>query len=215
MPYRTTPFINEGFYHIYNRGVEKRQIFMEDSDYQRFLRIIYYYQFSGPKPRFSTHKRFKNKDFSSNPKIVEIICYCLMSNHFHLLLKQLKDNGIQEFLSKITNSYTKYFNTKYKRVGPLVQGQFKAVPVETNEQLAHLSRYIHLNPFVAGITKDWGQFQYSSISEFIGNAMFPICVSEYITSLFPNQAKYKSFITDHQSYALELSKIQHLLIDED
>lgn len=215
MPYRITPLVNDSFYHIYNRGVEKRKIFMEDKDYQRFLQTIYYYQFSGPKPRFSTHKRFKIKDFDKSPKIVEIVCYCLMPNHFHLLLKQLKNNGIQEFLSKITNSYTKYFNTKNKRVGSLMQGQFKAVSVETDEQLVHLSRYIHLNPFVAEITKDWENFPYSSIREFTRNAIFSICVTDTILNFFTSLAKYKSFIADHQAYALELSKIQHLLIDED
>lgn len=188
---------------------------MEDKDYQRFLQTIYYYQFNGPKPRFSTHKRFRIKDFDKNPKIIEIICYCLMPNHFHLLLKQLKQNGIQEFLSKITNSYTKYFNTKYKRVGSLMQGQFKAVSVETDEQLIHLSRYIHLNPFVAEITKDWENFPYSSIQEFTGNVVFPICETTPIMSLFNNPDKYKNFIADHQTYALELSKIQHFLIDAD
>lgn len=187
---------------------------MEDRDYQRFLYTIFYYQFSGPKPRFSTYKRFKNKDFDKNPKIVEIVCYCLMPNHFHLLIKQLKDNGTQEFLSKITNSYTKYFNTKYRRVGPLLQGPFKAVLIETDEQLVHLSRYIHLNPFVAKITKDWKGFPYSSIQEFLGGATFPICVTKHILDFFHNETKYHSFIADHQDYALELSRIQHLLIDE-
>ncbi|MFH1833289.1 MAG: transposase [Candidatus Levyibacteriota bacterium] len=188
---------------------------MKDRDYQRFLQTLYYYQFSGPKARFSTHKKFKNKNFDKNPKIVEIICYCLMPNHFHLLLKQLKDNGIQEFLSKVANSYAKYFNTKYKRVGPLLQGQFKAVTVETDEQLVHLSRYIHLNPFTAEITKDWENFPYSSIQEFIEDTTSKICAIEQILNLFTNQAGYRSFISDNQSYALELSKIQHLLIDEE
>lgn len=213
MPCRFTPLVNESFYHIYNRGVEKRQIFMEDADYQRFLQTLNYYQFQGPKPRFSTHHRFKIKDFSKNPKIVEIICYCLMPNHFHLLLKQLKDNGIQEFLAKIANSYVKYFNTKYHRVGPLLQGQYKAIFVETDEQLVHLSRYIHLNPYVAEITKDWPSFPYSSAPEFLGVATFPICVTNHILNLFPNQAKYQSFIADYESYALELNQIKHLLID--
>lgn len=188
---------------------------MEDKDYQRFIQTLYYYQFSGPKPRFSTHKRFKVKDFDKNPKIVEIVCYCLMPNHFHLLLKQARNGGIQEFLSKVTNSYTKYFNTKYKRVGSLLQGQFKAVFVETDEQLVHLSRYIHLNPFVAEITKDWENFPYSSFMEFTGNAVFPFCTTDHILGFFNTPSKYKAFISAHEAYALELSKIQHLLIDED
>lgn len=187
---------------------------MEDEDYRRFFQTIHYYQFSGPKPRFSTHRRFRVKDFNKNPKIVEVVCYCLMPNHFHLLLKQVKDHGVHEFLSKITNSYTKYFNTKYKRVGSLLQGQFKAVSIESDEQLVHLSRYIHLNPFVAEITKDWENFSYSSIQEFTGNVTFPICVTEHILNFFNTWDKYQKFIADHQAYALELSKIQHLLIED-
>lgn len=214
MPYRTIPFTNNGFYHVYNRGVEKRQIFMHERDYERFIQTLYYYQFSGPKPRFSTHKRFRSKDFYKNPKIVEIICYCLMPNHFHLLLKQVRDNGIQEFLSKLINSYTKYFNTKHRRVGPLLQGQFKAVSINSDEQLLHLSRYIHLNPFVAEITKDWQKFPYSSIKEFMDNKA-SLCAIDYVLNFFKNSDKYKEFISDQEDYALQLARIQHLLIDID
>lgn len=213
VPYRVTPFVNDSFYHVYNRGVEKRQTFLIERDYQRFLQTLYYYQFSGPKPRFSNRLRFKNKDFDRNPKIVEIVCYCLMPNHFHLLLRQNKDHGIQEFISKLVNSYTKYFNTKHKRIGALFQGQFKAVPIETDEQLIHLSRYIHLNPFVAEITSDWKNFSYSSIQEFIGTTANPFCETRYILDFFSKSNSYGSFISDHQSYALELGKIQHQLID--
>lgn len=214
MPYRITPFVNDNFYHIYNRGVEKRQVFMIDRDYERFIQTLYYYQFSGPKPRFSTRGRFRSNTFNKNPKIVEIICYCLMPNHFHLLLKQLGDNGIQEFLSKVINSYTKYFNTKHKRVGPLFQGQFKAVAIESDEQLLHLSRYIHLNPFVAEITKDWQNYPYSSITEFISNETSMCSINE-ILAFFKNPEKYKSFVSDQEDYGLQLARIQHLLIDID
>src|SRR3989344_7863223 len=167
MPYRITPFETAGFYHIYNRGVEKRQIFLTERDYERFLQTLYYYQFSGPKPKFSNKYRFKNKEFDKNPKIVDLLAFCLMPNHFHLLIKQLGDGGTQEFLSKIANSYTKYFNTKHKRVGPLFQGQFKAVLIESDEQLIHVSRYIHLNPFVSELVSDLTIFPYSSYKYFL------------------------------------------------
>ena len=214
MPYRTTPFVNNSFYHIYNRGVEKRQIFLDERDYERFIQTLFYYQFNGPKPRFSTHKRFRVKDFSKHPKIIEIVCYCLMPNHFHFLLKQNQENGIHEFLSKVINSYTKYFNTRYRRVGPLFQGQFKAVSVETDDQLLHLSRYIHLNPFVAEITKDWQNFPYSSVKEFIAGEP-SLCSTEHILNFFKNPDKYTEFISNQKDYALQLARIQHLLIDID
>lgn len=215
MPYRVTPFVNDNFYHVFNRGVEKRKIFISDQDYQRFIQTLYYYQFEGPKPRFSNHNRFKIKDFSNNPKIVEIICYCLMPNHFHLLLKQVKEKGIQEFLSKVSNSYTKYFNTKNNRVGPLFQGQFKAVAVESDEQLLHLSRYIHLNPYVSELTKDWENFPFSSFAEFTSSSNNSICVKEYILDFYKNPKDYKNFVKDYASYAKDLEKIKHLLINDD
>lgn len=214
MPYRLTPFINENYYHIFNRGVEKRKIFLNDEDYQHFLQTLYYYQFSGPKPRFSTHKRFRSQNFNKNPKIIEIICYCLMPNHFHLLIKQTKTNGTQEFVRKLSNSYTKYFNTKHQRVGHLFQGTFKAVPVETDEQLIHVSRYIHLNPYVSGLTKDLETFPYSSYKDFVQETKNGLCNPELILNLFKNTKNYKEFVKDQQGYASELERIKHLIIDD-
>lgn len=213
MPYRQIAFVNHNFYHIFNRGVEKRFIFLSNDDYERFFQTIYYYQFSGPKPRFSTHRRFRFKDFYKNPKIVEVICYCFMPNHFHLLIRQVKDGGIVEFMSKILNSYTKYFNTRHKRIGSLFQGQFKAVAIDSDEQLLHVSRYIHLNPFVAELTKNLDNFSYSSYQEFIEPINNGICVKEPILDFFSTPLNYKKFTNDQEDYALKLKNIEHLLID--
>ena len=162
MPYRDTPFLNNNFYHIFNRGVEKRETFSSKRDYERFLQTVYYYQFGGPKPKFSTYTRFRLKNFNENPKIVEINCYCLMPNHFHLLVKQTRDSGIHEFMTKLLNSYTKYYNTKHDRVGHLFQGQFKAVNIKNEYQLLQVSRYIHLNPYVSDLTREYEAYPYSS-----------------------------------------------------
>ncbi len=215
MPYRITPLVNKNFYHVFNRGVEKRKVFSNDKDYQRFIDTLYYYQFSGPKPSFSQYRRFKNKSFESNTKIVEIVAYCLMPNHFHLLLKQLKDGGITEFVSKISNSYTKFFNTKHSRVGPLLQGQFKAVLVENDEQLTHLSRYIHINPYVAELVKDPAIYKYSSYSEYIGKTNRKLCFNETIMSFFKSPEEYKKFVGDHEDYALRIEQMKHLLIEDE
>lgn len=215
MPSRLYPFTTGYYYHVFNRGVEKRQIFINDSDYRRFLETVYYYQFNGPKPRLSTYKRFKIKDFENNPKIVEIICYCLMPNHFHLLIKQLEDDGIQKFISNVANSYTKYFNTKHTRVGHLFQGQTKSVFIESDEQLIHLSRYIHLNPYTSEITKDWSNFPYSSYQEFSPYRQTVLCNTDPILELFPSNEKYFEFIKDYEGYALDIAHFKHILIDED
>lgn len=213
MPYRVTPFINQSFYHIFNRGVNKQAIFLTDRNHQRFLETLQYYQFSGPKPRFSTHKRFKVKDFSNNPKIVEIICYCLMPNHFHILLRQLRDGGVSEFVSKVSNSYTKYLNTKHNRSGPLLQGEFKAVSIETDEQLLHVSRYIHLNPFVAQLVNKHADYKYSSYPTFTGLYNDNRCNPEPILEMIGGPEKYKDFVTGHEDYARELSQLKHLMHD--
>lgn len=215
MPYRLTPFINDSYYHLFNRGVEKRIIFSNEQDYQRFLKTLFYYQFSGPKPQFSTRDRFKNNAFRNNPKIIEIICYCLMPNHFHLLIKQLKDRGIQEFMQKVTNSYTKYYNTKHRRVGHLFQGAFKAVTVEKEEQLLHVSRYIHLNPYAAGITNHLENYIYSSYPHYIGLSEDKLCESKIVLDLFKNTSEYKEFVTVREDYARELEQIKHCLLDSE
>lgn len=216
MAYRTTPFANQNFYHIYNRGVEKRNIFSNDKDYQRFLQTLHYYQFTGPKPPFSRKDLLINKksDFSRNPKSVEIICYCLMPNHFHLLLRQVQEGGIQKFIQQALNSYTKYFNIKHDRIGPLLQGAFKAVSIETDEQLVHVSRYIHLNPFVANLTQDLKNFLYSSYPAYVGLADQSFCCTKPVLDFFKNPDGYKKFVADHSGYAKELGLIKHLLLND-
>lgn len=215
MPYRKTPLVNNEFYHIFNRGVAKLPIFLDRRDYIRFLDTIYYYQFQGPKPQFSQLKRFKDKTFDNNTKIIEIMCFCLMPNHFHFLLRQTQDNGITEFVSKVCNSYTKYFNTRHERIGPLLQGPFKAVRVETDEQLMHLSRYIHLNPVTSYLTKDIKDYPWSSYLNYIGASPGKICMKDFVLSFFknPKEKKYEQFVLDQVDYVKTLKFVEHQLLE--
>lgn len=214
MPSRIIPFVNDHFYHIYNRGNEKRPIFENQRDYQRFLKTLTYYQIKGPKPRFSKFPSLIVTKLDENIKLVEILAYCLMPNHFHLLLRQVRDKGVTEFLSNLSNSYTKYYNTKYNRVGHLFQGEFKAVIIESDEQLLHVSRYIHLNPVVSGIVKNLEQYKWSSYPEYINKNNQGFCVKEEILGHFKNPQDYQQFILDQVAYAQELESIKHQLIDE-
>lgn len=136
-----------------------------------------------------------------------------MPNHYHFLIKQLQDNGISEFISKISNSYTKFFNTKHNRVGPLLQGQFKAVRIEYDEQLIHVARYIHLNPVASFIIKDLKEYQWSSYPAYIGLQADKICTNGFILAMFKNKQKYEQFVLDHVDYSQSLEKIKHLLVD--
>lgn len=214
VPYRLVKFTNERFYHVFNRGVEKRKIFSTPEDHERFLQSIYYYQFDGPKPKLSTHKRFRLIEFDKNPKIVDIVCYCLMLNHFHLLIRQVKSGGACEFMRKLLNSYTKYYNTKHDRVGHLFQGTFKAVDIENDDQLLHLSRYIHLNPFASNLTENLDTYKYSSYPSYIGIVEDKIARSELILSFFASRKDYRKFVEDQKGYSRELERIKHLILEE-
>lgn len=214
MPGRIIPLINGELYHIYNRGSDKKDIFLQPRDYQRFQKTFYYYHFSDAKIRFSKFVKSELKTLKIDaPKLVEIICYCLMPNHFHFLLKQVSDKGISAFMSKISNSYTKYFNTKYKRVGPLLQGAFKSVLIETDEQLLHLSRYIHLNPIVSGLHKDLETYKWSSYSEYVtGNS--GVCSIDAILGYFSSNQSYDEFVKDQIAYGTSLEILKHKTIED-
>lgn len=215
MPSRKIPFTNGYIYHIYNRGCEKRRIFESRSDYLRFLKLLSYYQFEGPKPKLSY---FLNLDTQAhkpvlNKKIVEILVFCLMPNHFHLTLRQLEDGGITEFMSKISNGFTKYFNIKQDRVGPLFQGEFKSVLIQTDEQLLHLSRYIHLNPVASFIVQDPKDYEWSSYKEYIQNSE-GMCSKEEILAFFKLPKAYEQFVLDQKDYAQQLEIIKHQLLED-
>ncbi len=203
------PFITQCYYHIYNRGVEKRDIFLDRRDHLRFLETIDFYR-KFPQPmKLSDYRRgiIKYKKLEDQIELVRIFVYCLMPNHFHLLISQLTEGGITQFLRKLSDSYTRYFNTKYQRVGPLFQGSFKARLVETDEYLLQLSKYIHRNAFLlnrnAFLLKKWeGKEQiypYSSYNFYLTQEKHPFCDLELISSYFnknnPNLS-YQSFVEE-------------------
>src|SRR3972149_9420488 len=155
MPGRDIPLVTDEIYHVFNRGIPRQPIFLTKRDYERFMEILRYYLPVKPPIRYSKflrltieqRRQFFSPTHNDLPPAVTCIAYCLMPNHFHLLLRQEIDGGISKYLANISNSYTRYVNTKMKRQGPLPQGKFKAVRIENNEQLLHVARYIHLNPY--------------------------------------------------------------------
>lgn len=222
MSYRKVILATEQIYHVYNRGVEKRSIFLTRRDYLRFMDLINYYRFANCPIKYSYFKLLSNKAREEtlqnledvSQKLVEVLAFCLMPNHVHFLLKQLKDNGISKFMAKITNSFSHFFNIKQERVGHLFQGNFKAVRIESDEQLIHVSRYIHLNP-VASYIIDFDElenFEYSSYPEYM-NKKKGFCETQTVLSYFKNRQDYKRFIGDQADYARRLEAIKHLIID--
>lgn len=214
MPYRITPFVNGEFYHLYTRGVEKQNTFLNRKDYSHFVKALFYYHIQNPKPKFSTHRRTKVFPIDSSKRIAEIICYCLMPNHFHLLVKQLQDGGISELMRKLILSSTKYRNAKYNRQGSLFQVPFKAVHIETDEQLIHVSRYIHLNPLVSLLVKDLKFYPWSSYLDYIGIHDNLAVKKEEILNFFKSPQDYKKFVLDQADYGTTLEKLKHFTLDE-
>ncbi len=132
------------FYHIYNRGVDKRVIFLEDEDYRRFVRLLF---LSNGARSFELKEIEKKKlwEYERGEPLVDIISYCLMSNHFHLLVRERGEGGASQFMKKLQTGYVMYFNSKYDRSGSLFQGPFRARHVDSDTYLKHVSTYIHLN----------------------------------------------------------------------
>lgn len=221
---RKLSFVNEYVYHIYNRGVERRRIYTSDWEYKRFLMLLDYYRFKGKLLSFSEYLKLPNEirqlqyhqTALRNQPAIEIIAFCLLPNHFHLIIKQKADFGIVRSLSNISNSYAKYFNIKHKRVGPLFQGPFKAVLVETDEQLLHLSRYVHINPVISSLVKlpELGKYFWSSLPTYLGHASLPFISSQTVLSHFRSTEQYRKFLYDHIAYAKELNKVKHLTYEE-
>lgn len=219
---RKIVFENGYIYHIFNRGIERRSVFTNKRDFDRATNLIKFYKHKDIPIRFSQlllqPQELRNeilKNLYASEKIVEILCYCLMPNHFHFMLKQITRGGIARFISNITNAYTKYFNTKYQRVGPLFQGTFKAVLVESDEQLIHLSRYIHLNPVSSSLieSEKLKDYTYSSYFDYISSSG-DIVNREPVLSMFKNVKEYEQFVLNQADYARKLEKIKHLAFDE-
>lgn len=219
---RKVVFANEQIYHVFNRGVKRRPIFTVKRDFLRAQETLKYYRFADLPLRFSKFLNLTDnkkdkllKNLNRENVLVEIIAFCLMPNHFHFILKQKKDNGISKFISNFSNSYTKYFNTKQVRIGPLLQGLFKAVLVEDDEQLVHLSRYVHLNPVTSYLVKPEAleDYTWSSYPEYLGLVSEGISRTEEILGFFKSPKVYEKFVLDQVEYARELDRIKHLTME--
>lgn len=231
MPVKRPQLINGEFYHIYNRGVEKRTIFEEKPDYLRFIESLYEFN---DKNWVEIKAARRRKHMGVRPllkeKLVDICCYCLMPNHFHLLLKQLKEKGISLFMQKLASGYTCYFNLKYERVGSLFQGVFKARQIEKEEDLINLTTYIHLNSLEL-VEPNWSEerrirnvkeiikflefYKWSSYLDYIGRSNFPSVINKKnLERIIGNCQEYKKFILEWlKELTVNLPKIEELVIE--
>lgn len=186
------------FYHIYNRGTDKRVIYNNDSDYLRFINGLKYFNES-------------NKPGKSSDKFVDIISFCLMPNHFHLILRPAAENGITDFIRRLSTGYTMYFNKKYERKGVLFESKYKFKLIENEIYLLHLSRYVHLNP-LSLVKLQWKnegindiekandflkKYRWCSYSDYIGMDNFTgIADKSLLLNIVGGEKKYENFVKD-------------------
>lgn len=215
---RKEPLLTGFLYHICTKSIEGYKIFRTNEDYKRMLRIMRYYSYEKPPLKFSAYQRMEKRrrdeifqKFTNKECLIEIIAYCIMPTHIHLILSQMKENGISLYMKNLLNSYTRYFNIKYKRKGPLWQGRFKSVLIETDEQLLHLTRYIHLNPTSDNLVKNPEEWLYSSYNEYLGNDKESLCNFSKYLDIDINS--YKIFVETRKDYQRKLSEIKHLLLE--
>lgn len=211
-----------GYYHLYNRGVEKRLIFMDEMDYSVFLSCLSIYlspaddlQGSSLQERVSPSKVPKNY-FGD----IKLLAYCLMPNHFHLMVKQESDHGIDHFMRSISTKYVRYFNSKYNRIGPLFQGIYKAVRVQNEYQFVYLTKYIHRNPITSTCKDDpcrLEEYRYSSYGNYLKKFKQSWLDTDEILGLFGSVNKrtcyrnYKDFVEETSDF--DFSFIKEVVLD--
>ncbi len=209
---RNISFANGEFYHVYNRGVDKRVVFSDKSDMDRFVQSME--EFNVIEPIGSIYENSFKKNKLGNPtsklaekeeKLVNFIAFCVNPNHYHFLLEQLVDGGVSMFMKRLGGGYTKYFNEKNKRTGVLFQGKYKATHIDSNEYLLHVSAYVNLNDRVHQLgnptsklvksQSSWGEYMRESKSNF--------CSKNIILEQFKNIKEYQRFAESSLENILE------------
>ena len=195
---RKTKFDNGQFYHIFNRGVDKREIFSDQDDWRRFFQSMC--EFNTLNPIGSIYEKTLGGRASKNlkkpkkeKKLVNFVCYCLNPNHYHFILEQVSDRGIEKFIHRLATGYTRYFNDRHKRSGVLFQGKFKAVHIKTNEYLLHLSAYVNLNYKVHNLGGSASKRVMSSWDEYVGKNKNGFCKKDMVFGQLRSKDEYKEY----------------------
>jgi len=224
MSTRRIQFFNDEYYHAFNRGVDKRGIFMEVKDYNRFLLsmnllndtndglMIEWRDYKKSNPKKSVND-FLKVPFRKRKPLVDIIAYCLNPNHYHFILKQVADKGIERFMHKIGTSHTKYFNKKNKRSGSLFQGVFKSVHIDSNEYLIYLSAYVNKNNFIHKYNKN-DNWPYSSLHAYLEERKDKLVNKDIILGQFKNIKEYQKFLEDNALYMKGKKEMEKYLIED-
>lgn len=200
-------------YHIYNRAVNKQIIFHDINDYSRFIFLILYFQSPLNFPQIGRHitRYVKSRAFDIakeeiiKNRTVELVAFCIMPNHFHLIVKETEEKGLATYMQRVLTAYSKYYNAKYGKTGHVFQGPYQAVRVEDDRQLLHLSAYIHRNP--REISKWFNKedkYEWSSYQDFVKeNRWEELLAVDIIKGQFKDGKKYQDFVTTSLSKILD------------
>jgi len=212
------PFAEGEYYHIYNRGVEKRSITMDWKDSERFLQSLVEFNVLKPigsiyenqfNPRVSSGKRLGSRTTKSEERLVDIVAHCLNPNHYHLILTPLVENGIEKFMQKFAGGFTRYFNEKHNRTGVLFQGKFKSAHIDSNEYLLHVTAYVNLNNKVHQLGSRTTKLVRSSWLEYLGEVdkkhkgVKNICNKDIVLGQFKNAKEYEKHAKESLKFTLE------------
>lgn len=224
MPKRYYRLANGETYHVFNRSIDNREILSKNSEIEKFLALIDYYRF----PQSLSYSKYrvlaKNlkeaylTQYRQKSPLVSVLSYAIMPDHYHFLLKQLSDEGIKTFTSKIQNAFAKHTNTKFKRRGSLFLNPFKAKHIDTDEILVHVSRYIHLNP-VTGYIFNFSELRKSSLTSFpyylkkLDRSPESLVDNSLLLTRFRGSKGYADFVANQVDYQRKLAKIKRLLFD--
>ena len=192
MPARATPFLADHYYHIYNRGVNKATIFFNEENYTYFVRLL---------------KRNLER------YAIRISAYCLMPNHFHVLLNPSENDTISPFMKSPLGSYSQALNKQRERQGPLYQGRFQSILVDKEEYLIHLARYIHTNPVDAEIVKSTRDWQYSNYLDIVGLRAGTLKDTSIVPERFATGYEYREFVEEYSQDRKKLKDFEKYLID--
>lgn len=220
---RKTQLVVDQFYHIYNRGTDKRKVFLDDFDYRRFLLSMRLMndEKDGLMIRWRDHKKtyedatvetFLRSDLRIRKPLIEIICYSLLPNHYHFIVKQLGDNGIEKFMQRIGIGYTMYFNKKYCRSGVLFQGKCKSSHIKSTHHLLYLSAYVNCNAEIHNISEA-KKYPWSSYANFINKSKNDICDGTTVWDHFKDRMEYEDFAKENIEVAIIKKEDAKLILE--
>lgn len=192
----------ESYYHVYARGVNKQKIFLEAADFHYFYKLLERYLSTEQQvsKTGSPYPHFRNR--------IKLLAYCLMTNHFHILIYQYGIDDLQAFMKSLMTSYSRYFNLKYKRTGPVFESRYKAVRVDSDQYLHHITRYIHLNP------RRWEHYYNSSLRYYRDGGTPEWLDPDDILKMFTSNKDYVNFVSDYETMRDMLAEMKYQLADK-